>query len=45
MIAVVLLALQGFAIDRLVGLDYPVWAAPREAPSRAPGEQEEANAR
>jgi hypothetical protein len=30
--AVVLLVAQGFVINRLAGIDYPVWA-PRSAPS------------
>jgi hypothetical protein len=32
MIAVVLLVAQGFVINRLAGIPYPVWA-PREAPA------------
>ena len=32
MLAVVLLVVQGFVINRLAGIEYPVWA-PRPAPS------------
>jgi hypothetical protein len=34
--AVVALAVQGIVIDRVVGIDYPVWASPRE-PVEPPG--------
>ena len=34
--AVVLLALQGLVIDRVVGIDYPMWESPRE-PVEPPG--------
>jgi CBS-domain-containing membrane protein len=34
--AVVALALQGLVIDRVVGIDYPVWASPRP-PVQPPG--------
>lgn len=36
MAAVVLLALQAIAINRLAGLPYPLWASPR-SPAQAPG--------
>lgn len=32
MVAVVLLVVQGFAINRLAGLDYPVWASHGDTP-------------
>jgi CBS domain-containing membrane protein len=33
MVAVALLVVQGFAINRLAGIDYPVWSGRREAPA------------
>jgi CBS-domain-containing membrane protein len=45
MVAVVLLAVQGFVIDRLVGLDYPVWAAPRQPPPPVDDQEEAATSR
>jgi hypothetical protein len=32
MVAVVLLVVQGFVINRLAGIDYPVWS-PRPVPA------------
>ncbi len=38
MLAVALLVLQGIVINRLAGIDYPLWAAPRRRPpSPGPG--------
>jgi CBS-domain-containing membrane protein len=35
MLAVVLLVMQGFVINRLAGIDYPLWAPRGEPPSRS----------